>query len=387
LTRRKDQASERRKPKASGILRFGALVCAAWAVFALVISIIMLLGAWSSSVPAPAGYRPARPLRRSLPAGALPVPCSLGVTLLAVNLHQVDIASGALVANLSLCMGSKVAKQLARDSPKTNPGVPMLTVQGFESTFSTRLVPIAKAQVLSGGVAQPIGSVTLPLDSNPRAYPRDRYETQITAQTLGTCVDGVGDPLMIGVVVDPGVGNFNWSSQTPPFPLGPPVFGVRPQILAPPLGLTLLSSGLTFLGPGTRTNYGGNAAEPCVGAAIPVVVQAARPTTTRLFVLSLALIPLLLIALLILRWLSEGSARSTDGLVGVAAIMLAILPIRLVLVPSEITSLTLVDFILGAEMALLAAVTVILWLVWPAIRRPPASRSRREQRRETPPTE
>src|ERR1019366_4952176 len=106
----------------------------------------------------------------SLLANELSQRCAPGVTLLTVDLHQVDLVSGALVANLSLYMGSRVATRLSRDSPKANPGVPTLTVAGFEFTFSALLVPIAKAQVSSGGTAQPIGSVTLPLDGNPRRY-------------------------------------------------------------------------------------------------------------------------------------------------------------------------------------------------------------------------
>jgi hypothetical protein len=57
-------------------------------------------------------------------------------------------------------------------------------------------------------------------------------------------------------------------------------------------------------------------------------------------------------------------ARSVEGLVGVTAIMFAILPIRSVLVPSEIGSLTLVDFALASEMAGLAAGTALVYL-WP----------------------
>ncbi len=77
--------------------------------------------------------------------------------------------------------------------------------------------------------------------------------------------------------------------------------------------------------------------------------------------LSLIGIPLLLIALLATR-LAEGTQRSIDGLVGVIAIMLAILPIRAVLVPGEITSLTLVDFALACEMGLLAFGTMLWFL-------------------------
>ena len=366
----------------SGLISGVIIVACALALAAIPI-VALVQAVRSSSIPTPRGYSRPSPLQ-SLLANDPPSRCAPGVTLLTVALHQVDLVSGALVANLSLCMGSTVAKQLSRDSAKANPGVPTLTVLGFESTFSAPLVPIAKAQVSSGGTAQSIGSVTLPLDGNPRGYPLDHYEAQITAQTIGTCVVGVGDPLLVSVAVDPGVGNFDWSYRLPSEPLagvpGPPMPVTGPQIVTPS-GLTPIGSGPAPLGPGARTSYGGNSSEPCVGAATPVVVAAGRPTSTRWLVVLLVAIPLLLIILLALG-LRETHARSVDGLVGVAAIMLAILPIRVVLVPSDITSLTLVDFWLATEMVALAAVAVLWWFVWARqSARGRASRSRSRRRR------
>jgi hypothetical protein len=50
--------------------------------------------------------------------------------------------------------------------------------------------------------------------------------------------------------------------------------------------------------------------------------------------------------------------------VGVAAFLIAMLPIRTVLVPAEITGFTLVDYALGCEMATMVAAT--LTIVWVA---------------------
>jgi hypothetical protein len=60
-----------------------------------------------------------------------------------------------------------------------------------------------------------------------------------------------------------------------------------------------------------------------------------------------------------------GSLVSPEGIAGVAAVLLAILPIRLILVPGEISDLTLVDYWLGFEMAVLAALAC--GAVWRAL--------------------
>jgi hypothetical protein len=51
-----------------------------------------------------------------------------------------------------------------------------------------------------------------------------------------------------------------------------------------------------------------------------------------------------------------------DSVTGVAAVLLAILPIRLVLVPAEVSELTLIDYLLGFEMALLASLAALVVL-------------------------
>jgi hypothetical protein len=84
-----------------------------------------------------------------------------------------------------------------------------------------------------------------------------------------------------------------------------------------------------------------------------------RATRTRSFVVALLAIPLLLIAMLFRATASSRSPRGTEVVVGAAAVMLALLPIRAVLVPSDVVSLTLVDYGLGIEVALLALLVVL----------------------------
>jgi hypothetical protein len=74
--------------------------------------------------------------------------------------------------------------------------------------------------------------------------------------------------------------------------------------------------------------------------------------------------------------------RSPEVIVGVAAILLAILPIRAVLVPSDITVLTLVDLALACEIAALAAGTALAYLWLPETRsgfRRPVSSNKPEE--------
>jgi len=88
-----------------------------------------------------------------------------------------------------------------------------------------------------------------------------------------------------------------------------------------------------------------------------------RPISTQIFVIFVACIPLILGCLLALVLFSSqfSSTRSigSDGVMGVAAVLLAILPIRLVLVPTEVSELTLVDYLLGFEMTVLASLAAL----------------------------
>jgi hypothetical protein len=88
----------------------------------------------------------------------------------------------------------------------------------------------------------------------------------------------------------------------------------------------------------------------------------ARPLSTQGFVLAVALIPLLLacvLALVLSSRDSRGDGSAAESVTGVAAVLLAILPIRLVLVPGDVSELTLVDYLLGFEMATLAAIAAL----------------------------
>ena len=87
-----------------------------------------------------------------------------------------------------------------------------------------------------------------------------------------------------------------------------------------------------------------------------------RAATSQWYTVVVAAIPLLLGLLLgvVLLGVTARNAIGAEAIAGIAAVLLAILPIRLVLVPSDISELTLVDYALGFEMAALAALACLV---------------------------
>jgi hypothetical protein len=111
-----------------------------------------------------------------------------------------------------------------------------------------------------------------------------------------------------------------------------------------------------------------------------------RSATAQMYVVLVACIPLLfecLFALMLVgRYTGAKRGLAPDALMGVAAVLLAILPIRLVLVPAEIQELTLVDYWLGFEMALLAAIACIA--AWRSMGNPTPSHEQVARTRSVP---
>jgi hypothetical protein len=105
--------------------------------------------------------------------------------------------------------------------------------------------------------------------------------------------------------------------------------------------------------------------------AVRIALCWQREGVTRLYVLVIALLPLILgLLFFVVLFSSRLSARAPVGpelIAGVAAVLLGVLPIRTVLVPSEISTLTLLDYWLGLEMAVLVALPC--FAVWRALGR------------------
>ena len=245
-------------------------------------------------------------------------PCRPNQLTLFLHLSKLDITNESLELDVSGCVGWRDASLV---SARRGPAQTIALVAGLDSTLSLGLNKL-------NGAPQHLGAVSIPIDGDSRRYPLDVYRTTIPL-SIATTSQALYQALTIQVRADPGVGGFDWSFAKP-------------------------TPAYTFT-PNRRR---------AVSISQPLAVKAARPTVTRLFVLCLVLVPAILIGLAapVLR----KKARTVEGLFGAASIMLAILPIRTVLVPGEIGSLTLVDFVLGTEMALLAAWTAAVFL-WPTV--------------------
>ena len=123
-----------------------------------------------------------------------------------------------------------------------------------------------------------------------------------------------------------------------------------------------LNNGPFQLGANVRTSEGDT----------DIALWFSRPWSLRLFVLVMAVIPLLLgllfYALLFRRGRNGQQKTGPELVIAITAALLAILPIRSVLVPAEISQLTTIDYLLGSEVAVLASITCIA--VWGALKSP-----------------
>lgn len=90
-------------------------------------------------------------------------------------------------------------------------------------------------------------------------------------------------------------------------------------------------------------------------------LRLSRSLLTKFYVCATVVIPLLLAVLLVVVLFSRRDDKESLGVVmGITvASLLAILPIRLVLVPSDLSALSLVDYVLGFEVAALAFVACL----------------------------
>jgi hypothetical protein len=99
--------------------------------------------------------------------------------------------------------------------------------------------------------------------------------------------------------------------------------------------------------------------------SISIIVR--RPALTQLFVWSMALTPALLLPVILFQLIGERkedhapSRTARNVSLELAAAVLAILPLRQVLVPSEVQGLTTVDYLLGAELAAFIGIVVVYY--------------------------
>jgi hypothetical protein len=235
--------------------------------------------------------------------------CNSDYITITLVLNKPDVSNGLLNINVWACVGYPAPSHLDMQG-----GTVPATFSMASQQLSTKLTKTDSPQRL--------GSIAVPIDGDPRTYPLDTYTVPTSSGSLhisASFLDG-SVPLipLQKIEVDPGAAAaFNWSNNS-----------------------------------------------PTVGG-LDDFITAQRTGTTLLFVVCMLAVPLVLIALISHRLLS--SPRSIEGIVGVAAIMLAMLPIRTVLVSGDISTLTLVDFALAFEIALLAAGAALIYL-WAGLR-------------------
>ena len=184
----------------------------------------------------------------------------------------------------------------------------------------------------------PLGRLVLPMDSAPERYPFDWYAT------FGYITLNLG-----GLGLSPITYRFRRSPSS------------SSQL---PFSLTILQEKSTA--PFTVQANAGATGGPHETGAAEIELRIVRGEATRRYVVIVALIPLLLTSLLGVSLIGRRASRGrmgSDVLIGVAALILALLPIRLVLVPADISVLTLVDYWLGFVIGLLAAVA-FLAIAW-----------------------
>jgi hypothetical protein len=251
--------------------------------------------------------------------------CSDRAITLAVLFATIDPTDDLLTANVWVCVGKAAAAELV----KSKAASATVSVEGVRATLSA-----GSGEVSSPGEQTRLGAATIPIDGDPRRYPFDVYRASVLVSLAGTRSTLAQLPLSLRSEQDPGVSAFDWRAST--------------ARLSP-----------------TTVTIGGPVHRATLVDSQRLSIEAFRPINTKLFVGFLSLVPLILIFVLAAR-LMTAPPRSVEDLAAIAAIMLAILPIRTVLVPSDISALTVVDFTLGFEMALLAA-GVALVNLWPQL--------------------
>lgn len=102
------------------------------------------------------------------------------------------------------------------------------------------------------------------------------------------------------------------------------------------------------------------------GRGDPLIFTVRRPFLMQAYTYCIAALPfLLLISLLLYARVSKKRAEASDVALGVAATMVAILPLRQVLVPSSLPGLTRLDILFGLGISVLVALSIFIVIIIP----------------------
>jgi hypothetical protein len=287
--------------------------------------------------------------------------CPAQQNVITLTIHSTDVVQDTVEVDVALCVGDQTLQQLTPFSGSPPPfthGIPQnarnisadvlraaftvvydgtIPAQGWMGQASIdQIITLPSISVSNPGlppVRQPIplGTLTLRLSGNAGDYPLDAYYAQGSWWLLmpnGMYLSGSPDsiaseiPVTTSILTSPGEAELNWRSYVYYVPNGVPT---------------------------------------------SVVLQANRSFSNQLFIGVLILLPLLLFIGMLWTFRSRAARQSGDDarlppdlLIGVGTFLLAVFPIRTVLVPSDVSRLTIVDYGLGTEMAVIVAGT--LWL-------------------------
>jgi hypothetical protein len=264
---------------------------------------------------------------------------------LALTIRSLDSAQDTANVDITLCVGDQVLRNLTVEGSGARPFSKGFTVSRINMSFwgsafrvsyegslpetsLTRTVTIqsileqSNPSALRGPVD--LGVISMPVLGNVVSYPFDSYS-------------------MAGLwVVSPPPGMAVTSSE-----------GIRFSWAPPPLAVA------TTPDAGNLAWHWGDV------QSLGDVIEASRILPIKAFVFLIAGLPLLLfigLLALIRPVVADADRRRfpAELLAGVGAFLLAIIPVRTVLVPTDISQITVTDYILGAEMAVIVAASLII---------------------------
>lgn len=328
------------------VLRWGTVCCRVFLV-ALALTPAVLLVYRLSLIPTETvSYNVYHSIPNARLESSGSCPSGTGSTLI-LTIRNVDVAQDIIEANVSLCVGSQALRHLEFPggdrfplahairnhilSERVTQATFAVTYEGFLPEVSlTREVRIGSilrsSDPLSGGMAPVnVGVWTMPLLGDSSDYPLDTYTTsglwtiEVPSGTQILFPDSVRDSYIVTpqISVNPGTADLEWHWGSPP------------------------NSGWALV--------------------------ASRAFPNEVFIFVLLLLPILLFLGVLLILISRKTNSGLEGgrlpgelVIGVGAFLVALLPVRAVLVPPNVPQFTFVDYVLGTEMAVIVAATLIL---------------------------
>jgi hypothetical protein len=294
-----------------------------------------------------------------------------------VSLNNSDLQMGTTSLDVGLCIGRHVSCRLRQQREREL----IFEIHGAQPPLpqAVRVSDAPPALPTSYTHYQPIGPATVSIGGDPRRYPLDSYigalQWSLTAQNVPPGTDRSAplpqNCISSGTSTLTGASSGSTSQNgTPARTSGQNPGASTPTPVPSSFGLTKRSfRSVTFVAGGAsafewssqQVNLRGypspHTQQMTFGASIEFGGK--RPfLTIKLFVLALLAVLFALVLLLIVRMIRR-PPLTVDSVAIVGAMLIAVLPVRLVLVPGAIGSLTLVDYMLALQMALLVAGLIV----------------------------